>query len=310
MVKLRIRTKIMAAATFFVMSAAVILGGFDMSQAEATGGTDYVKYTYVTGQTQTYNLPEIPTINYNTLAMQAANDLYTDPRDNYYDSAVVQVNLHDYVFPDNPEFGSYWGYGTGFIIGEHEIMTAAHIIYNKDDGFNDFVKIKVPNSDGSTENSIGINVVSAHIPQDYMDTESYNCDYAILTVSEDLSQYGCYILGMVTDSIMQKNVPIHSLGYYGSTLKISHGTIDTINELKCDFDLYTYKGSSGGPFYVESSFGIQGTTNEEYQIKTYRTVISIVAGGDKYPTDPNNSNPYGTRIRPVIMQFAYDNEYL
>lgn len=304
MVKLRIRTKIMAAATFFVMSAAVLLGGYDMSQAEATGGTDYVKYTYATGQTQTYNLPEIPTINYNALAMQAANDLYTDPRDNYYDSAVVQVNLHDYVFPDNPEFGSYWGYGTGFIIGEHEIMTAAHIIYSKEDRFNDFVKIKVPNSDGSTENSIGINVISAHVPSEYINNKFDEYDYAILTVSEDLSQYGCYLLGMVTDSIMQKNVPIHSLGYYINTLKISHGTItESNNDLLCNFNVYTYEGSSGGPFYVESSFGIQGTTNEDYQIKTYRTAISIVQGAA-------SDHMFGTRITPVIMQFAYDNEYL
>ena len=45
------------------MSAAVIFSGYDMQKAAATGGTDYVKYTYATGQTQTYTLPEILTYN-------------------------------------------------------------------------------------------------------------------------------------------------------------------------------------------------------------------------------------------------------
>lgn len=304
------KNKLSAAAVFLVMCFTLVMSGYDsMTSVGATGGTDYVKYTYATGTQVTYNLPEIPTMaSANALTMRAAS--YSDPRDPYYDSAVVRLNLYDYVNPNNPSSGSYVSFGTGFIIGDHEIMTAAHCVYDKNDGFNDYVKISFPDNDGSVANSSKINVVSAHVPQDYINLinnptgqGSQDLDYAILTVDEDLSQYGYYLLGMGTDSIKQKNVPIHSLGYYGDTLKISHGTVNGIGELSYNFDLYSYYGSSGGPIYTESVFGIQGSLDEEYQIKTYRTAISIVHG-------PSGTVLVGTRIRPIIIQFAYDNAYL
>ncbi len=310
MVKFRMKTKIMAVVTFFVISAAVILGGYDMQNAEATGGTMYVKYDFTTGQSQTYILPEIQTVNYANYAMRS---VVTDTREPYYDSAVVSLKLFD-AFLDNPN-ASYLYQGTGFIIGEHEIMTAAHLIYGNDYNCShiDSAKAVIPDSSTYTDNALTLNIVSAHVPKTYINSinnmngeNARYYDYAIMTVQEDLSSYGCYLLGMGTDSIKQKNVPIHSLGYAGRNLKISHGTIDVVQESSYKFNLFSLPGSSGGPIYVESSFGVPGTSNEEYQIKTYRTAISIVSGGN----GTANPNPYGTRIRPVIMQFAYDNEYL
>lgn len=306
------KSKLSAAAVFLVMCFTLVMSGYDsMTSVGATGGTDYVKYTYATGTQVTYNLPEIPTMaSANALTMRAAS--YSDPRDPYYDSAVVRLNLYDYVNPNNPSSGSYVSFGTGFIIGDHEIMTAAHCVYDKNDGFNDYVKISFPDNDGSVANSSKINVVSAHVPQDYINLinnptgqGSQDLDYAILTVDEDLSQYGYYLLGMGTDSIKQKNVPIHSLGYYGDTLKISHGTVSDVKNLSLDFDLFSTSGSSGGPIYVESVFGIESTNNPDYQLKAYRTAISIVHGGIE-----ENNYVCGTKIRPIIMQFAYDNNYL
>lgn len=306
MVKFRIRTKIMATVTFLVMSAAVILGGYDMQNAEATGGTDYVKYTFATGQTQTYNLPEIPTVNRtNSLAMRVLLSDDGDPRpDADLDTATVQVR----AYTDSEHHSGY--YGTGFIIGQHEVMTAAHIANN----FDKPVTIVIPDTNPLGTNYMELNVVSAHIPQAFFELvensasndEIMNEDYAILTVSEDLSAYGCYSLGMGTDSIMQKNVPVHCLGYKSKTLKKADGLVSDIGDLRYEFDFYSTGGSSGGPIYVESSFGVPGTSNQNYQIKTYRTVVSIDVGHKI----EDAQSAIGVRIRPEIMQFAYDNDYL
>lgn len=310
MVKLRIRTKIMAAATFFVMAAAVILGGFDMSKAEATGGTDYVKYTYATGQTQTYNLPEIPTINYNSTlsrSLPAIVDI-RPPAD--WNTAVVSIS----------DVSAGVNIGTGFIIGDHEIMTVSHNVYNG--AFRSY-SIIIPNANPyNVENSVVIEPIAVHVPQKYIDFKSgyiggssQDYDYAIITVEEDLSQYGSFLLGMASSSVITNNIPVHCLGYFGRTLKTSSGTMISINttvhsnytENSYSFNLFTFNQTSGGPIYVESSFGISGTSNEDYQIKTYRTVISIASTSNMNSSDPLTN---GYIIGPDVLQFAYSNSYL
>lgn len=312
MVKFRMRTKIMAAVTFLVMSAAVIFGGYDMQTAEATGGTDYVKYTYATGQTQTYTLPEIPTVNYlNSLATQTMSfDDYVESRPLASDyNSVVEIN----------------GVGTGFIIGKHTIMTATHCLYDNN-GFVQSCSIRIPDSNPYTEaGSTVIQGVAVHIPQQYITwkTDDINdkvqgfqdYDYAIVTVDEsiDLSNYGIFLLGMGTDTLLSRQTPIHCMGYYENKIKVSDVNMNAsipinIGELSYDFNLVTYFKTSGGPIYVESLFGVPGTSDENYQVKKYKTVISIVHGINK--NDDNDIITLGTRIRPAIMQFAYDNDYL
>lgn len=311
MVKFRMRTKIMAVVTFIVMSAAVIFGGYDMQNAVATGGTDYVKYTFATGQTHTYNLPEIPTVNYASYAMRTMSlDDYVESRplaSSY--NGVVEIN----------------GVGTGFIIGEHEIMTATHCVYDNN-GFVQNCSIRIPNSNPYTDNgSTVIQGITVHIPQQYViwkndniddDTQGFqDYDYAIITVDEsiDLTNYGAFLLGMGTNSLLSKQTPIHCMGYYENTIRLSDVNMNAsipinIGELSYDFNLITYNKTSGGPIYVESSFGVPGTSDADYQVKTYKTVISIVSGTNK--NTYNEIVTCGTRIRPTIMQFAYDNDYL
>lgn len=299
MVKFRMRTKIMAVVTFLVMSAAVIFGGYDIQNAEATGGTDYVKYTYATGQTQTYNLPDIPTVNYASYSMRALLSDYIDPRpDADYEPKVVEIS----------------GVGTGFIIGEHEIMTAAHCVYGS--SFGSSCTIKIPDDNPYSNSSTVLNAVSAHVPQDFLDYKTgeivasiQDVDYAIITVTEDLSQYGMFLLGMGTDSILN-NTPVHCIGYWDNHEKISDGKIVEINkqnnyyyENNFKSNLYAYYKTSGAPIYVESLYGIPGTSNSEYQIKTYKTAISIVS-------TISSDSTYGRIIDSVVMQFAYDNDYL
>ncbi len=324
MVKSIFKKKVLAAATFFVVSAAVVLSGFSMQNAKADTGnyaypsTQYVKHDYTTGQNTTYTLPAIASVNYgNALAAQVMKAASVDPRQTYYDSAVVQLSLCD-DFPNMPGALLQEGYATGFIIGDHEIMTAAHCVYQKKNSdsvghYNDHIFFYIPDSNGSVLNSDGIKVKSSHVPSEYINLVEHptnqgtqDLDYAILTVDIDLSDYGCYLLGMTTNNIKEKNVSIYSLGYGGENLKISDGNIANVGDLSYDFNLYSRQGSSGGPVYVESTFGVESTSIDEYKIKKYRTAISLIHGSN----DGSNTNTNGVRIRPIIMQFAYDNDNL
>lgn len=305
MVKFRMRTKIMAVVTFLVMSAAVILGGYDMQNAEAAGGTNYVKYTFATGQTQTYNLPEIPTINRtNSLAMPLSDD----PRDDADRTPVVVKVLA------NDTAAKIHTYGTGFIIGDHEIMTAAHCVYNVEEGkFYTSSQVEISLSESYSSSSIRtLSVVSVHFPKKFKElidsnpTTKFNFekiknDYAIITVNEDLSEYGKLTLGTLTSEAKNNDIPIHVLGYCSATeFKISHGSIsDTNDDDVFATDAFTTNGTSGGPMYVECVFGIPGTSNEEYKTKSYKIVVSLDSAGG-----------HGPKFDSEIFQFAYDNEYL
>lgn len=303
------KSKLSAAAVFLVMCFTLVMSGYySMTSVGATGGTDYVKYTYATVTQETYNLPEIP-VDQNITAMTArAMSDYVDPRPNAdLDTAVV--SLYFYTYNDNNVVCTA---GTGFIIGDHEIMTAAHCAYN----FSDSATVTIPNANPYTSEAITFNVVAAHVPQAYINYESYgmcmqDVDYAILTVSEDLSQYGTFLLGMGTSLIKDNNVPIHCMGYQGNELKISNGLITKINnsgvENNYETNLYSYYQSSGSPIYTESYFGVPNTTNEDYVLRRYRTAVSLVSTSYNYDTV---SYTYGVIIGPKILQFAYSNNYL
>ena len=307
------KNKLSAAAVFLVMCFTLVMSGYDsMTSVGATGGTDYVKYTYATGTQETYNLPEIP-VDQNITAMTArAMSDYVDPRPNAdLDTAVV--SLYFYTYNDNNVVCTA---GTGFIIGDHEIMTAAHCAYN----FSDSATVTIPNANPYTSEAITFNVVAAHVPQAYINYETINnipglcsqdVDYAILTVSEDLSQYGSFLLGMGTSSIKGKSVPIHCMGYQGNELKISNGLIININNIgisnNYETNLYSYYQTSGSPIYTESYFGVPNTTNEDYVLNRYRTAISLVSTSYN---DNNGSHTYGIIIGSEILQFAYSNNYL
>lgn len=307
MVKFKIRNKIIAVLAFIVMSVIVTFNGYDMQKAGAAGGTDYVKYTYATSQTQTYTLPEIPIYNN---YLNARSSINFD--DNRADADITPLVVKTISNSSNPDYkGNTTSTGTGFIIGDHEIMTAAHCVYNTQMGKPYYsMNVKITESSDNSSSIRTLNVISAHFPKEFKDYHDLNpsnigtqdqikLDYAIITVQEDLSEYGKLSLGAATYDIKNNNVPIHVLGYNSSALKISHGVVNAINDYIYGVTAYTTSGTSGGPIYVESSFGVPGNTSDDYKIQTYKTVIGLCSAGS-----------YSSRFDSETLQFAYDNEYL
>lgn len=165
--------------------------------------------------------------------------------------------------------------GTGFVVDEHTIVTAAHCVYICEyDEPKKFTNILLFDSQGNIE--MTANPVEYHIPRNYRKTsytEKY--DYAIITVEEDLSNYICYNLGMLSDANLINNMPISitgfsqdANGYTNHTAITATGTVTGTNltERKIiSTNAVIAGGNSGGPVY----------TTETRGGRTYYTVIGI-----------------------------------
>ncbi|MGN1481906.1 trypsin-like serine peptidase [Porcipelethomonas sp.] len=301
MIMINKKTKITAILTFVVMTLGVIFGGYNMYEANADiAGTTYLKYTYATGTTTEYTLPSIPEVDISNYAAVAA----LSDEDNRADAPLEQtiVSIKYFVPTETPGIYSM-PIGTGFIIGDHEIMTAAHMVNNSGNFFTSPV-IEIPNSNPQNDNGTTVTPIATHVAKKQIQGDP-GYDYAIITVEEDLSAYGKALLGMPTESAISNNMNIHCLGYanYNNTnlvLKISNGTIlDSIDGLELTTSADTAGGTSGGPIYVETDYGNSDGSN----MKTYKTVIGICSGL-KY------GNEIGPIVRPTVLQFAYNNPNL
>ena len=92
--------------------------------------------------------------------------------------------------------------GTGFIIGDHIIATAAHCVYDKKTKTFKDNNIEIVDENNNVIDSF--HAASVHIPEDYVLDRSYNLyDYALLYVpSVDLSDYGMFSLGVAKDEFV------------------------------------------------------------------------------------------------------------
>ncbi len=290
MVSSKLKIKFAAITTFLLVSSSIICSSYNTLNAEENGSRSYVKYNFETGVTSTYSLPDVSVAQANAL-IATASTVDTTLRENAEDSSVVRTVSGNSV-------------GTGFIIGEHEIMTAAHCAYT----FNPTMKVQIK-PDGEDE-FIELNVASAHVPSSYINAinsggDSIYYDYAILTVEENLSAYGSYYLGMDTGQFETKNSPIHALGYEGEELKISNSYDIYDLGLHYNTKLDTATGSSGGPIFVRTGVVLSGN------MTSYKTAISIMTE-ICYVIDNGEITRYGCgpKIVPEIVAFAYDNDYL
>lgn len=208
------------------------------------------------------------------------------------DNAVVRLDYGDFYR------------GTGFIIDEHTIVTAAHCIYNSSNKcFYNFT-ISITDTVGNILENIKPKYV--HIPTIYADNNNKNYDYAMIEVEEDLSEYEFFSLGVATDTFIDLNSTVTVAGYpqydfdgdgqaeWQARYKAS-GNITSIiknSSFIINYTADTSGGSSGGPVYVERNYF--GTT--------YKTVIAINRG--HYLNECAN---LGVKITSDLLKFYYGN---
>lgn len=270
----------------------------------------YVMHNYKTNATSTYTLDaDVDISSENGISTYADN---VDDRVIATDTSVVQVTSG----------------GTGFIVGDHVIATAAHCVFNSQTGkFLNNLKIVVrgrPNA-GVSQELCTCQIVEAHVPRSYYtgsnisetDKNDSRYDYALLYVEEDLSEYGIFNLGLPSDEFMDSQTTVTTIGYPGDTASNPHAgnkllyksdgavlNISRYNASLFDHQIatssYVSGGNSGGPIYMTINFG-----SDEFH-----TVVGISTSVG-YMTRNNDDDfvktTFGVRVTPSLLEFYNNN---
>lgn len=232
---------------------------------------------------------------------------------------------------------------TGFIIDAHTIATAAHCVaYHGGKVQVSLDKILIIADDGSVVETI-TDISEVHVPILYGDNDcdgyykgndqdkpydSY--DYALITVSQDLSEYACFNLGVMEDGMKGNSRDVYMTGF-PRQVDIDHDGIidedsDTVNgrythkRYTCignvipDVNKYeqysidetrkffysnaiSSAGNSGGPVYVKTTIGNQ----------VYYTVIGINTSHYPEAADGEYMCAVGTRMTTEMLHFYKNN---
>lgn len=202
---------------------------------------------------------------------------------------------------------------TGFIVGDHQIATAAHCVY--EDGWYTLSKVNTYDSNGCIISDT-IHPVEAHIPKSYDPLGDHMYDYALITVSDDLSDYVHFSLGTaynvsasnysnipvyvtgcpthVYDSDSGKNLPNRSKRLYsteGRVMDKNNYLSSKYTDIIC-YDVDTSGGNSGGPVY----------TITKMDNKYVYTAIAIHHGGLE-----SNGRNWGSMVTNYHLQFYNNN---
>lgn len=195
--------------------------------------------------------------------------------------------------------------GSGFVVSDHVIATAAHCAYNE--------KIsEILLFDNSGNVTLHATPVESHIPYNYCkNNEDETYDYALITVKEDLSDYACFDLGVPLNCFANSKPVVSVTGFPGTIGKpgekttvnthtkhmmyTGNGIVKKINDSNLIFyEADTIGGNSGGPVYITESF----------KGKTYYTVIAIHAYGTH---DDHMDGNHGTCMNTDLIHF-YNNK--
>lgn len=292
-----------------------------MLQADATTGDITVDYYWVNlaangNPDDTYELT-LSRYNANTrLGLDGVNG--TDDRYVDTNSSVVRIRTTFSAMPYStgtrvPKASS------GFIVGSHVIATSAHCMDSYPEGIERIENSKVYVTDPETNEVLEFTVQQVHIPSLYMSTGSTDYDYALLTVAEDLTEYGMFSLGYIRDEVLDnRGITVTVSGYpaqvldsngnvinVGNTLYTGKGALLEVRENMLFYRTDATEGDSGGPAYVTTISTIQGNSPV-----TANTVIGIHHGRediDKTNGTSSDNENVATRITEPVLQFYNNN---
>lgn len=293
--------------------AAMLISSTAIFNADAATGDPirYCMYTYGSGLNLSYySLTQQP-----QSAVQSRAVIGTDDRKRDGYSGIVRLSNG----------------GTGFVVSDHVIATAAHCVYaghstNADIRFayqdtayfvND-IEIQLYNDDGTPKNIEPLIPVEVHVPDAFIQENIDAIDYALIYVSEDLSSYGCeqFNLGMpyeqsssafYSHDLFVSGIP-QVLGRPGEEVGNGSNYVYTgkgkvfIPDNPTEGALYytcdTSGGQSGAPVYTAYSYTVGETTYVSY------TAVAIHKGGG---TDSHNG---GAAMTSEKIQFYLNNDYV
>lgn len=202
--------------------------------------------------------------------------------------------------------------GSGFIIGNHVIATAAHCVYDLDTDYFLNISIDIVSANNTVIQTLYPRYI--HIPKNFAQLSSYNkeYDYALIYVTADLSQYGKFDLGMALEEYIDDEGTVTVSGFpqeypsgyenmpYGLRFKATGNIDPSFQNPRCIFyDADTAGGDSGGPVYIEEQTTAGGS------LEKYKTAIAINVAESSY----YNYNT-GVQITGDLLRFYKNNTEL
>ncbi|MDE6729993.1 MAG: trypsin-like peptidase domain-containing protein [Oscillospiraceae bacterium] len=245
----------------------------EIAELYATSNSNtYYKYNYTTKALSTYTLEVSENAPASISDVDELNSINATSNDNYYK---ITGNGMDGLVRINTSSG---GMSTGFIIGDHVIATAAHCVFRYNststnilDKFHTTINVGMCDADSGTTNSIRYTVKEVHVPKEYVNNPTSDSvyDYALVTVSEDLSEYTHFNLGVPSTNYLNSmdEVPITVSGFLsgGSVVYTSIGQ-EKSGWVSLENYLYTTNrtnvGMSGGPVYTVTKISQDGNFRE------------------------------------------------
>lgn len=217
-------------------------------------------------------------------------------------------------------------WGSGFIVSNHIVATAAHVVYSGN-AFRTGVTVSIyKNNEACSANLLKTcSATEIHIPEKYV-IEPYdtcvNYDYALIYVSADLTDIEDdnytitpFDLGVATNGFMDTNNSVTTSGFRYSPLNNNSGIYryystgqiknmvtlfgDDLDgndpEMRMYSEGFSIGGKSGGAVYRDIIFNQQ----------PFRSVLGITTG-----VSGINNNTWSDRITPTLLRFYYSNPYI
>lgn len=295
------------------MPAVSSANSLDYSYAN-TSARRYIGYSFLTNSAiAPYTLkPTISTVS-STSGGQERAVIGTDDRvvaHGYENNGIVSITC---VYIDNKGIKGRCHF-TGFIVGDHTIATSAHCVYET--SFNKDYQIQTYDRTGNPVVNSSLTAVEVHIPEDYLTLKSNSayvydnyCDYALITIKEDLSDYTHFEIGNAYNMTNSEasSIPIHVTGIpdntangdnYNDSLYTHNGSIyGSNNKRMLNYTVDANEGQSGAPVYTITQ---ERYNNQDYYIYT---ALAIHKGA----TDATMSSNHGPLMTQYQLQFYKNN---
>ncbi|MDE6020129.1 MAG: trypsin-like peptidase domain-containing protein [Ruminococcus sp.] len=300
----------------------------DITIANMDSNRFYVMHNYKTNRNRLYNLKD----NVDKFSLEDGISTYADNIDDRVratDTSVVQIS----------SIG-----GTGFIIGDHLIATAAHCVYNSSTmSFIDDLTVVIRGEPYSNTSRVlaTCKAVEAHVPRDFIYDPSITdpslitsmYDYALIYVEEDLSEYGKFDLGIPSDEFMNLQPTVTVSGFPDGTqsnpsannqalYKADGVMLNTYRYTNVDND-YIGNGQKKRNFFdyqvMLNAYTSGGNSGGPIYITSYfageeyRTVVGILTSGGTFRREGERvakQTSFGVRTTTSLLRFYYNNNYI